>query len=209
MHWLQRSHLKTARAWRIKMALREVYARANQSNDPDSAQADLKHWLGWAKRSRLPSFMCLVRTIAEHFDGVVRGMLDKCSNAYVKAMNGLLQQVKRAARGFRTAKNFIAIAHLSMGKLKDFGQRARSRGLSWVMQEAIAMRSTCQVPHGMTRSRPSAVSTRQIFIQLPRGLRVRRGSRSSWCYREPRTSKYSAVATRHVFICALAPAVTE
>jgi len=49
----------------------------------------------------------------------VRGMLDNRSNAYVEAMNGLLQQVKRAARGFRTAKNFIAIAHLRMAKLKD------------------------------------------------------------------------------------------
>lgn len=37
-------------------------------------------------------------------------------------MNGLLQQVKRAARGFRTAKNFIAIAHLRMGRLKDLPQ---------------------------------------------------------------------------------------
>ena len=27
MHWLQRSALKSARAWRLRMALREVYAR--------------------------------------------------------------------------------------------------------------------------------------------------------------------------------------
>lgn len=87
MHWLQRSHLKSARAWRLKMALREVYARAaSQSNDSGSAQLDLKHWLGWARRSRLPSFVRLARTITEHFDGVVRGMLDKRSNAYVEAM---------------------------------------------------------------------------------------------------------------------------
>jgi len=33
-------------------------------------------------------------------------------------MNGLLQQAKRAARGFRTATNFIAIAYLRMSKLK-------------------------------------------------------------------------------------------
>jgi len=45
-------------------------------------------------------------------------MLDKRSNAYVQAMNGLLQQAKRAARGFRTASNFIAIAYLRMSKLK-------------------------------------------------------------------------------------------
>jgi hypothetical protein len=45
-------------------------------------------------------------------------MLDHRSNAYVEAMNGLLQQAKRAARGFRTSTNFIAIAYLRMSKLK-------------------------------------------------------------------------------------------
>jgi hypothetical protein len=40
----------------------------------------------------------------------VRGMLDNRINAYVEAMNGLLQQAKLAVRGFRTASHFIAIA---------------------------------------------------------------------------------------------------
>ncbi len=44
-------------------------------------------------------------------DAVVRGMLDHRSNAFVESMNGQLQQAKRAARGYRTAKNFIAIAY--------------------------------------------------------------------------------------------------
>lgn len=35
-----------------------------------------------------------------------------------EAMNGQLQQAKRAARGFKTAGNFIAIAYLRMSKLK-------------------------------------------------------------------------------------------
>jgi transposase len=35
MHWLQRSTLKSARAWRLKMALREVYARATAHNSID------------------------------------------------------------------------------------------------------------------------------------------------------------------------------
>jgi len=45
-------------------------------------------------------------------------MLDGRSNAFVEAMNGLLQQAKTAARGFRTVENFIAIAYLRMSKLK-------------------------------------------------------------------------------------------
>ena len=30
MHWLQRSTLKSARAWRLKIVLRAVYANANE-----------------------------------------------------------------------------------------------------------------------------------------------------------------------------------
>jgi transposase len=117
MHWLQRANLKTARAWRLKMGLREVFAHARWHNSATESAKDLKRWIGWAMRSRLDAFKRLARTFKEHFDGVVRGMLDHRSNAFVEAMNGVLQQAKRAARGFRTASNFIAIAYLRMGKL--------------------------------------------------------------------------------------------
>ncbi len=118
MHWLQRANLKSARAWRLKMGLREVFAHARTHNDAVVAAGDLKRWISWARRSRLESFKRLGATLKEHFEGVVRGMLDHRSNAFVEAMNGLLQQAKRAARGFRTATNFIAIAYLRLGKLK-------------------------------------------------------------------------------------------
>lgn len=119
MHWLQHAHLRSARAWRLKQALRDVYAQAVRSNDAIQAEGLLKGWLSWAKRSRLEPFKRLAATLTERLHGVVRGMLNGRSNAYVEAMNGLLQQTKTAARGFRTVRNFIAIAYLRMAKLKD------------------------------------------------------------------------------------------
>jgi transposase len=101
----------------VKMALREVYGAALKHNDPRQAQADLSAWLSWATRSRLEPFKKLAKTLKTHFAGVISGMLDNRSNAFVEAMNGLLQQAKRAARGFRTAGNFIAVAYLRMSKL--------------------------------------------------------------------------------------------
>ena len=118
MHWLQRSSLQSARAWRLKQGLREVYAASVKTNDEDSARTALAKWLSWAKRCRLEPFKKLATTLSAQFDGVVRGMLDGRSNAYVEAMNGLLQQTKTAARGFRDVNNFIAIAYLRMSKLK-------------------------------------------------------------------------------------------
>ena len=117
MHWLQRANLKSARAWRLKMALREVFANARTHNQAELAATELKAWLSWARRSRLDSFKRLAATLKTHFDAVVRGMLDNRSNAFVEAMNGLMQQAKRAARGFRTAANFINIAYLRLSKL--------------------------------------------------------------------------------------------
>jgi transposase len=117
MHWLQRANLKSARAWRLKMALREVFAKARGHNQAALAATDLTAWISWARRSRLESFKSLAKTLRTHFDDVVRGMLDNRSNAYVEAMNGLMQQAKRAARGFRTATNFINIAYLRLSKL--------------------------------------------------------------------------------------------
>ena len=119
MYWLQRSALKSARAWRLRMALREVYARARQHNSAEQAASDLKAWTSWARRCRLEPFKKLATTIKERFDAVVRGMLDHRSNAFVESMNGQLQQAKRAARGYRTAKNFIAIAYLRLSRLKN------------------------------------------------------------------------------------------
>jgi transposase len=69
------------------------------------------------RRCRLDPFKKLATTLKERFDAVVRGMLDHRSNAFVEAMNGLLQQAKRAARGFRTSAAFISIAYLRMSKL--------------------------------------------------------------------------------------------
>ena len=45
------------------------------------------------------------------------GLRGICRGDYVEAMNGLLQQTKTAARGFRTVENFIHIAYLRMSKL--------------------------------------------------------------------------------------------
>ncbi len=92
MHWLQHSSLESARAWRLKMALREVYARATASNDALLARTDLNAWLSWVKRCRLEPFKKLAKTIAERAEAVVRGMIDNRSNA---------------------------IAYLRMSKLKD------------------------------------------------------------------------------------------
>ena len=115
MDWLPYSRLKTARAWRIKEALRDIY-RA-RSDAVQSARA-LKKWLHWAQRSQLPPFKDLAKTIKQHWAGIVKAF-DALGlhTGYVEAVNSLLQAAKAKARGYGTTDHFIAMAFLIAGKL--------------------------------------------------------------------------------------------
>lgn len=146
MYHLQRSNLRSARAWRLKQALRDVYAQGVSGNCEETAKAALQGWISWARRCRLEPFKKLANTLRDRLPGVVRGMLDGRSNAYVEAMNGLLQQTKTAARGFRTVKNFVAIAYLRMSKLKHLPQNPLCPAAP-LMKAGTRYRSGSQFPH--------------------------------------------------------------
>lgn len=125
MYCLQRSKLKSACAWRLKEAPRACYTAGVTSNCPERPQAELTSRISWALRSRLEPFKKLASILNERLTGVIRGMLDGRSNAYVEAMIGMLQQVKRAARGFRTA-GYWSACRRSAGSSAGKGARART-----------------------------------------------------------------------------------
>jgi transposase len=128
MQWLTRSYLKTARAWRIKEALRDIYAL--QASPEQTAHA-LKKWLHWAQRSRLQPIQDLARSIKNHWAGIMKAFeAAHLHTGYVEAVNSLIQAAKAKARGYATPEHFIAMAFLIAGKLTHLPtnplQKARS-----------------------------------------------------------------------------------
>lgn len=115
MDWLPHTRLKTARAWRLKEALRDIYKGGGAASERALL---LKRWLGWAQRSRLAPFKNLARTIRQHWAGVVKAFdAPGLHTGYVEAVNSLLQAAKAKARGYGTNDHFIAMAFLIAGKL--------------------------------------------------------------------------------------------
>ena len=115
MHWLQRSTLKTARAWRLKEALRRIYEVAS---DRATAEPLLRRWLSWARRCRLTPFKKLAATVKGHLHGILRHFDSGLSNGQVEAFNAQIQAAKARAKGYRTDTNLIAISYLLCAKLR-------------------------------------------------------------------------------------------
>ncbi len=114
MHWLQRSGLQTARAWRLKEALRAIY----QCSDPIVAEQLLRRWIRWARRSRLAAFKRIGATFRDHLTGIIEHFRSGLSNGFVEAMNAQIQAAKARAKGYATTENMIAIAYLLCAKLR-------------------------------------------------------------------------------------------
>ncbi len=115
MHWLQRSGLKTARAWRLKQRLREVFA---QCDDMASAKALLLRWISWARRCRLAPFKRLGATVKRYLAGILEHFRCGLNNGFAEAINGRIQAAKVPAKGYGTDTHLITISYLVCAKLR-------------------------------------------------------------------------------------------
>jgi transposase len=106
-------HLKTGRAYQIRLAFQELY-------DQSSLEAGanyLKAWYFWATHSRLDPMIEAARTVKRHWDGILRWFDSKIANGLIEGINSLVQAAKAKARGYRSSRNLKAMVYLLAGKL--------------------------------------------------------------------------------------------
>ena len=110
---LSQTNLKTARAWRMRLAFQDIYAQ------PTRAWAEMffDKWIGWAKRSRLEPMKAVARTMEKHRAGILAWFDSRISNGLIEGINSLVQAAKAKARGYRNSKTLKAVTYLIAGKL--------------------------------------------------------------------------------------------
>jgi transposase len=110
---LKDMNLLTGRAYRIKLALQEMWTYP-------AILADLYFgsWYRWAVRSQIQPMVDVAKSLKRHEEGILQWFQTKMTNALLEGLNSLIQATKRKARGFRTVDNFIAIAYVTVNKLK-------------------------------------------------------------------------------------------
>jgi transposase len=77
----------------------------------------LDGWLKWARRSRLPAFVKLARTITQQRDGILAAICHGLSNARIEQVNTQIRLIARRAFGFHTPQALIALAMLKLADL--------------------------------------------------------------------------------------------
>src|SRR5680860_1376396 len=109
---IAQTNKKLYRAYLLKEQLRQVFALKG-----DNGIALLDHWLKWARRCRIPSFVKLAKSITEHRVGIEAALTHGLSNARVESVNTKLRLLTRIAFGFRSPDALIALAMLDLGGL--------------------------------------------------------------------------------------------
>jgi transposase len=101
---LVRLNLKTAKAWELKTTFEGFW------NQPDaiSGKAFFEKWFQRAVRSRMPEFVKLAHSLAGSLPRLLNYFTYRITNAMTEGFNSVVQQIKAAARGFRSFASYKA-----------------------------------------------------------------------------------------------------
>ncbi len=113
MQALTRLHLKTARAYQLRLAFQVIYSQPSRP----WGELFLDRWYQWAIRSRLDPIKDAARTVLKHRDGILSWFDSHIANGLIEGINSLVQAAKAKARGYRSTRTLKAITCLIAGKL--------------------------------------------------------------------------------------------
>ena len=110
---LSSTNLKTARAWRMRLAFQDIYAQPTRG----WGELFFDKWIGWARRSRLEPMKAVARTMEKHREGILAWFDSRISNGLIEGINSVVQAAKTKAHGYRNSETLKAVTYLVAGKL--------------------------------------------------------------------------------------------
>ena len=110
---LEELNLKTARAYQMKLNLKEIW----NITDPSAAEQYFEKWYSWVIQSGLDPMIEAANTLKRHLYGILNYFKNGGSNGFLEAINGNIQSLKRTARGYRNTDNFATMIYLRCGKI--------------------------------------------------------------------------------------------
>lgn len=103
------------RAYRLKEALRAIFAGDLDADDADEL---LARWCSWAQRCRLAPFVKLARTIRAHRDGILAAIRLGINNGRLEGLNNRVRLICRRAFGFHSPEAALGLVMLTCGPVE-------------------------------------------------------------------------------------------
>ncbi len=110
---LKAMELKTARAWALKEALRELWSYKSQA----WATKFWKRWYFWATHSRLAPMIEAAKLIARHLPNVLTYFKHRITNAVAEGLNSKIATIQKRACGYRNPNHFKIAVYFHCGGL--------------------------------------------------------------------------------------------
>ena len=111
---IRRSGGKLWRAYRLKEALRAVFA--GDLNNQEVTEL-LDRWCSWAQRCRLEPFIKTSRTIRKHRDGILAAIELGINNGRIEGLNNQVRLIIRRGYGFHSPQAALALVMLTCGPI--------------------------------------------------------------------------------------------
>jgi transposase len=112
--------LKTARAWALKEALRELWDYSSAG----WAKNFWKRWYFWATHSRLAPIVAAAKLIERHLANVLTYFSHRVTNAVAEGLNSKIGTVQKRACGYRNRDHFKIAVYFHCGGLNLYPARA-------------------------------------------------------------------------------------
>lgn len=100
-------------AYRLKEQFREIW---NETITKDAIM-QLDAWIEVAWNTQIDHLQKFVNTLKKHWYGILTYFKSRQTNAFAERANLTIQEIKRAAKGYRNMENFFNIVYLHLGKL--------------------------------------------------------------------------------------------
>ena len=112
---------KSVETYIHKLNLQNVYLAESRQE----AEGLLKQWHKETSKSTIVRIQKMVKTVKDHWDGILSHFDSKLTSGFLEGINSLIQAAKARARGYRNPRNMISMAYLIAGKLKFNGLYAQ------------------------------------------------------------------------------------
>lgn len=71
----------------------------------------LEKWIEKALSLKLKPITAFVKTIYEHYDGIIKSMITGITNAVSEGLNRVMQLARSRARGYRNQENYCTMIY--------------------------------------------------------------------------------------------------